>query len=136
MVRQAGFTYEERLRCEQGSCLAGEPGPLRFDRVVPGVRVVENPGCPDRDDDASNATAAIAVKATGSGTSSPSPSASVSPSATATGSRSGSVAGISSGATTGGGLAAGHARSPAVKGAAQRQRSMRRSATSRTAFRQ
>lgn len=83
---------------------------VRIDRVVPdatgSVRAVENPEYPNRDDDASNDTAAITVKATGSATSSPSPSASASPSATATASPSGSGAGTSSGTTTGGGLAA------------------------------
>lgn len=84
---------------------------VRIDKVVPGargsVRAVENPEYPNRDDDASNDTAAITVKATGSATSSPSPSASASPSATATAtaSPSGSGAGTSGGTTTGGGLA-------------------------------
>ncbi|MGW3109673.1 hypothetical protein [Streptomyces sp. NPDC001100] len=85
---------------------------VRIDRVVPGargsVRAVENSEYPNRDDDTANDTAAITVMATGSATSSPSPSASASPSATATAtaSPSGSGAGTSSGATTGGGLAA------------------------------
>ncbi|MGY5044848.1 hypothetical protein ACWDE0_04190 [Streptomyces sp. 900105755] len=61
---------------------------VRIDRVVPGarggVRVVENPEYPDRDDDAANDTAAIVAKATGSATSSPPSRASASPSATAT----------------------------------------------------
>ena len=85
---------------------------VRIDRVVPGarggVRAVENAEYPNRDDDASNDSAAITVKATGSATSSPSPSASASasPTATATASPSGSGAGTGNGTTTGGGLAA------------------------------